>query len=135
MPKQWLLRGPPSSYWWASMPCVGGSPWQNLNRLRTGGQAKVDAHIALFNKIWANFELVAVECITHGGRIAIEWPTGCAYWNYTKVKEFLQVFQLQPAKCNGCAMGLVNDHGAPIKKPWTISTNAGLFWRAMTGSK
>eukprot|EP00972_Heterocapsa_arctica_P003755 560211-Heterocapsa_arctica.AAC.2 len=31
------------------MPCVGGSPWQNINRLRKGGKERVEAHIALFH--------------------------------------------------------------------------------------
>eukprot|EP00972_Heterocapsa_arctica_P021839 3212246-Heterocapsa_arctica.AAC.1 len=66
------------------MPCVGASPWQNTNRLRTGGQAKVDAQIDLFHRICGNFELVALECLKHDGRIAIEWPTGCTYWHYPK---------------------------------------------------
>jgi hypothetical protein len=105
----------PNCLLWASMPCVGGSPWQNLNRLRTGGQTKVDAHIAIFDQIWAKFELVAAECINHGGRIAIEWPTGCAYWNYPKVIQFMEVFQLQKVTCHGCALGLCNEHGVPIK--------------------
>eukprot|EP00972_Heterocapsa_arctica_P001538 221784-Heterocapsa_arctica.AAC.1 len=106
----------PNCLLWASMPCLGGSPWQNLNRLRTGGRAKVDAHIHLFDQIWAKLTRVALECLKHGGRVAIEWPTGCAYWRYPKVLEFLETFQLQSAQCNGCAMGLINDNGVPIKK-------------------
>eukprot|EP00972_Heterocapsa_arctica_P012713 1867073-Heterocapsa_arctica.AAC.1 len=66
------------------MPCVGGSPWQKLNRLRTGGQAKIDAHIHLFDQIWEKFKHVALERRKDGGRVAIEWPTGCAYWRYPK---------------------------------------------------
>eukprot|EP00972_Heterocapsa_arctica_P012714 1867074-Heterocapsa_arctica.AAC.1 len=86
------------------MPCVGGSPWQKLNRLRTGEQAKVDAHIRFFDKIWEKFKHVALQCIKDGGRVAIEWPTDCAYWHCPKVLEFLETFQLQSAQCNGCAM-------------------------------
>eukprot|EP00972_Heterocapsa_arctica_P034072 5015844-Heterocapsa_arctica.AAC.1 len=32
-------------------------------------------------------------------------------------------------------MGLINDNGFPIKKPWTIATNDGYLWRAMSGCK
>eukprot|EP00972_Heterocapsa_arctica_P031553 4647588-Heterocapsa_arctica.AAC.1 len=105
----------PNCLLWASMHCVEGSPWQNLNRLRTGGQAKVDVHILLFNKIPEKSKHVAHECIKHGGRVAIEWP--------------------RSAQCNGCAVGLINDNGAPIKKPWTIATNDGHLWRAMSDCK
>eukprot|EP00972_Heterocapsa_arctica_P026879 3955556-Heterocapsa_arctica.AAC.1 len=30
-------------------------------------------------------------------------------------------------------MGLINDNGVPIQKPWTIATNDGYLWRAMSG--
>eukprot|EP00972_Heterocapsa_arctica_P000854 119422-Heterocapsa_arctica.AAC.1 len=92
------------------MPCVGGSPWQNLNRLRTGGQEKVDAHIRVFDRRSENLARVALECLKHGSSIAIEWPTGCAYWRYSKVLQFLEAFQHQCAKCHDCAMGLNNEH-------------------------
>eukprot|EP00972_Heterocapsa_arctica_P078690 11603420-Heterocapsa_arctica.AAC.1 len=104
------------------MSCWGGSPWQNLNHLRTGGQAKKLKHVAL-------------ECVKHGVRVAIEWPTGCANWRYPKVPESLETFQLQIAQCNGCAMGQINDNGVPIKKPWTIATNDGYLCCAMSGCK
>eukprot|EP00972_Heterocapsa_arctica_P102784 15150062-Heterocapsa_arctica.AAC.1 len=71
----------------------------------------------------------------HVSRVAIEWPTGCAYWHYPKVLELQETFQLQRAQGNGCAMGLINDNGVPIRKPWTIATNDGCLWRAMSGCK
>eukprot|EP00972_Heterocapsa_arctica_P093563 13801359-Heterocapsa_arctica.AAC.1 len=65
------------------MPC-GGSPWQNIYRLRKGGKERVEAHVALFHQIWGSFnslfKRVAIECLNYGGKIAMEWPTGCAYW-------------------------------------------------------
>eukprot|EP00972_Heterocapsa_arctica_P048861 7197254-Heterocapsa_arctica.AAC.1 len=64
MPKPWLPCGNLTVYY-GPMPCVGGSPWQKLSRLRTGGQAKVDAHIHLFDQIWKQFKHVALECIKH----------------------------------------------------------------------
>eukprot|EP00972_Heterocapsa_arctica_P000495 72307-Heterocapsa_arctica.AAC.1 len=29
-------------------------------------------------------------------------------------------------------MGLIDDNGVPVKKPWTIATNDGHLWRAMS---
>ena len=69
----------PGCLLWASMPCIGGSPWQHINRHNPGGLEKLDAHVKDWYKIWTAFKAVARECIKHNGHIAVEWPLGCDY--------------------------------------------------------
>ena len=75
---------------WASMPCTGGSPFQNLNRHKPGGEARLAKHRSLFAKIFKSFASVARTCHAHGGRIAIEWPAGCAYWKFPQVRKLME---------------------------------------------
>ena len=84
----------PGSLLWASMPCIGGSPWQHMNRHKPGGLEKLDAHIKDLYKIWTAFKVVARECIKHKGYIAVEWPSGCDYWRYHIAQEFFEELQI-----------------------------------------
>ena len=60
---------------------------------------------------------------SQGGRIAIEWPRDCLYWDYPAVQEALQEFGLDCYECHGCALGLKAPTGGPVFKPWCIATN------------
>ena len=66
----------PGCLLWASMPCIGRSPWQHINRHKSGGLEKLDAHIKDWYKIRTAFKVVARERIKHNGHIAVEWPSG-----------------------------------------------------------
>ena len=72
----------PGCLLWASMPCIGGSPWQHTNCHKPGGLENLGAHIKDWYKIWTAFKVVARECIKHNSHIAVEWPSGCDYWRY-----------------------------------------------------
>ena len=56
-----------------------------------------------------------------GGEVAIEWPRACAYWREKKVVELIRKLGLEDVFVDGCALGLVAQHGAdaglPILKP------------------
>ena len=120
---------------WVSIPCTGGSPWQNLNRKKPGGEERVQKHYDEFYKIWETLRCTAAECDRHGGKICIEWPTNCAYWKLPRVKEFIEMYHLQTVNIHGCALGLANEQGVPIKKPWTIATNDGYIHDVFTDKK
>ena len=68
----------------ASMPCTGGSSWQRVNRRKYGDDI-VEKHIELFHRLWSQFSSLATQVVAQGGQISIEWPRGCAYWQYPKV--------------------------------------------------
>ena len=106
---------------WASIPCTGGPPWQNINAKKPGGLEKINGHKILFNMIWTSSKIVAKECRKHGGRIATEWPKGCEYWRAKHVKQYIQDLKLNKVHINGCALDLTDDEGIPILKHWTIA--------------
>ena len=53
----------------------------------------------------------------------MEWPTNNQYWGFASVNEFVSEYELDKTRFHGCALGLKNAAGLPVKKPWTIATN------------
>eukprot|EP00972_Heterocapsa_arctica_P004099 608461-Heterocapsa_arctica.AAC.1 len=115
------------------MPCTGGSPWQNLDRTKPGGEEKLMKHRQLFQGIWSAFTKVAKVCDAHGGKIAIEWPSGCAYWKWAPITNFINKYQLNLVKVTGRALGLKTEKGVPMIKPWTLATNGPYVLHAFRG--
>ena len=59
-----------------------------------------------------------------GDFIALEWPSGCAYWRNKETIAFMEKHKLKTVKFHGCMLGVVSRKTqTPIKKPWTIATN------------
>ena len=114
----------PHCHLWAAIPCTGGSTWQRINRLLPGGEARVKRHIALFNKLWHNFEIVAEACMNKGGHVSIEWPRACDYWKRRKVVHFLARNGLTSVDFDGCMLGLTDEHDTPVKKPWRVCSTS-----------
>ena len=114
---------------WASIPCTGGSSWQHVNLARHGKSTrkKVLQHRKTFREIWKCFEVVADECISSGGKIAIEWHRSCLYWHFKPVKKFIEKHSLLKTRFDGCMYGLTSiqrsTYGWPLKKGWTVMTN------------
>ena len=71
---------------WASMPCTGGSPWQNYNATHPGGAERVADHIRIFKRIWKTFVVCARAVREKGGQIANELPRSCSYWKRSEVR-------------------------------------------------
>eukprot|EP00972_Heterocapsa_arctica_P073548 10861972-Heterocapsa_arctica.AAC.1 len=84
----------PNCVLWVALPCTGGSPWQHINKMKPGGEENLREHHKLFQDIWAKFLKVAKVCRAHGGKIAFEWPTGCEYWRWQVIKDFVNKYQL-----------------------------------------
>ena len=113
---------------WISIPCTGGSPWNRLNRLRgKETRDRIMAHVTLFEKLFDASKIIAQQVSGVGGVIALEWPTGCDYWKFQAVQEFLLEHKLSSMKFDGCEFGLVSLHGGnkgvPIKKPWRFDSD------------
>ena len=81
--------------------------------------------------MWENFETLAREVHAWGWKIAIEWPYNCRYWKLKKVRDLLRDCGCQIARIRGCAVGLVDDLGVPIAKPWHVVTNDVFVWKAL----
>ena len=67
--------------------------------------------------------------------IAVEWPKGCTYWKLPKVKGILDKHGLDKSDFDGCAVGIVNADGIPLKKPWSVATNVGMLGKTLSKFK
>ena len=112
-----------------AIPCTGGSTWTIVNLARCGPSTrrKIYKHRRTAYQLWRNFEEVAERCISNGGLIAFEWPRGCMYWHWRRVKAFIERHKLIQCNFDGCQYGLPSINpstlGKPIMKPWRICTN------------
>ena len=63
--------------------------------------------------------------------MAMEWPKGCTYWRDRAVKAALRKWGCEMHHFDGCMYGLQSQaaatRGKPLRKPWTIASNAGGF--------
>ena len=115
---------------WSAIPCTGGSPWQYVNEAiytRRGDHVKLQKlhqHRTLFRSLFTNFEILADIVIGRGGVVCIEWPTPCKYWRDPQVLAFTRKHNFVKTQLHGCAYGLQNRKGNPMKKPWSICTNS-----------
>ncbi len=120
---------------WVSIPCTGGSPWQNINAQRKSGLKRLKKHFALFKRLWKRVARIARSVRDHGGKVAIEWPRGCSYWRMRCVRKLISELQLQPAKVDGCAVGLKDPDGVPMYKPWTVATDDAFIFKALNSKR
>jgi hypothetical protein len=72
----------PNCLIWIAVPCTGGSSFQRINAKFKSHRIRMRRHRQLFDALWAAVELIADACSKAGGRIAMEWPTGCKYWKH-----------------------------------------------------
>ena len=116
---------------WAAIPCIGGCPWQRLNRRHPRAKARIQQHRATWRKLWDNFVLAAEKAMLCGAVIVIEWPQQCDYWRESSVIHFMQKHRLVRTHIHGCAYGLVSmfgdTKGVPIKKPWSPACNVSMM--------
>ena len=107
---------------WISLPCTGGTPWTHINTRHPKAREKVLYHIRIFHKLWQSM-LMFFDIVEVPVKIALEWPKGCRYWTLPKVERFLKRNGLHKYNFDGCALGVTDQRGEPIKKPWTVATN------------
>ena len=83
----------------------------------------MNKHKQLFDKLFRNLVSVCRETSEHKGKICIEWPDGNAYWNKSEVKALIKQYDLTPVVFHGCGLGLTNEAGQLMNKPWKLMTN------------
>jgi hypothetical protein len=108
----------------ASMPCTGGTAWNSVNVRNEDGAEKIQQHVDLFDKLWANFTKLVEHCSSPTTTVVIEWPRNCSYWKLPKVRAFLESRGMSKVNFDGCFFGLTSKSThMPIKKPWTFATD------------
>ena len=118
---------------WVSLPCTGGSSWSHVNLTLPGNREKVVEAKKKFVKLWASFVDMSAGLDKVGVQYAIEWPKHCVYWNWSRVKKWIEAHPVQKAHFDGCRFGLINKKGEYVKKPWTIATTIHQLYDKFSG--
>ena len=100
-----------------------------------GGDERIQSHLTMFKALWKKLVMFVdwIHSIGRRWRICVEWPKGCAYWNWKDVRSFLATWDLQEVCFDGCAIGLKARSGDFLKKPWRVCTNDQNILSALRG--
>ena len=76
--------------------------------------------------MFSKFGLRAEHVLKAGGSVTFEWPRDCEGWQRPDVAEFFERHKdvFHGVSFHGCAVGLTDENGSPIKKPWHIKTTS-----------
>ena len=104
---------------WASLLCTGGCSWQRINEAINPEkvQRHRDQDLALF-KSWKQVLRLPKR---HKPALATELPKSCQYWQYAVLQCLIREHQLVDTFCDGCMLGVTDQHGIPIRKSWRIA--------------
>ena len=108
---------------YASLPCVGGSPWGYINGLTDKGAERIEQQQKDFTKLFKSLQKVIHEIDGPHFSIAFELSKNCKYWKWPMVQSFLKKQELKLYPFHGCQFGVVDLNGNPMKKGWMIATN------------
>ncbi len=111
----------------ASLPCTWGSTMQNLWKHRGRSNPKYQRRMAdlllQLRQLMANFVILAKAVMDKRGDIVFEWPAYNRLWKQPETMAMVREFKLDMVKLHGCALGLTDTQGVPIKKPWCFATS------------
>ena len=81
---------------------------------------KILKHVRELDRLWKSLKsfLQLLDCDFH---IALEWPRKCRYWKLRKVNLILNEHKKTCYHFDGCALGMKNDEGVPLQKPWIMA--------------
>ena len=110
-----------------SLPCTGGCPWNNVNKDLPGGKERIQQHQKKFASLPENVDKFLESISVVRPTVSFELPSFCEYWKWKSVKNFKRKYHLNDYKLHGCQVGVTDEHGRPIKKGWTISSDIEAF--------
>jgi len=108
---------------YASLPCVEGSPWGNVNGLTVEGYERTKEQQKQFTTLLKSFVKLVGEVYDERTLIAFELSKNCKYWRWPMVRKFLIERFMSVHYFDGCMMGVLGNNGQPMKKSWTIAGN------------
>ena len=100
---------------YASLPCVGGSPWGYINRLTDSGAERIEQQQEEFTKLFKSLQKVINEIDGPHLSIAFELSKNCKYWKWPMVQSFLKKQELKLYPFHGCQFGVTDFEGNPMK--------------------
>ena len=124
---------------WAAIPCTSGSAWQRLNKAKLGSQfkKKLKQKVKESRELFSRFRRHAETVLHQGSSVSFEWPRDCDSWARDDVSAFFREYAhvFTPATFHGCALGLKDSNGYPIKKPWKVMTSNSTLASALGAFK
>ena len=104
---------------WASLPCTGGCSWQRINEAIN--PEKVQRHRDQYLTLFKSLKQVLRLTKRHKPALATELPKSCQYWQYAVVQCLIKDHQLVDTFCDGCMLGVTDQHDIHIRKSWRIA--------------
>ena len=83
-------------------------------QVRKAFKKKLGEQVKQSKVMFSKFALHAEHVLKAGGSVTFEWPRDCEGWQRPDVA----------VSFHGCAVGLTDENGSPIKKPWRIKTTS-----------
>ena len=108
---------------YASLPCVGGSPWGYINGLTDSGAERIEQQQKDFTKLFKSLQKLIHEIDGPHFSIAFERSKNCKYWKLPMVQSFLKKQDLKLYPFHGCQFGVTDLEGNPMQKGWIVATN------------
>ena len=108
---------------YASLPCVGGSPWGNVDGLTVEGHDRIKEQQKLYAKLFNSFGELVDEVYDERTLIGFELSKNCKYWRWPMVRKFLIERFMSVHHFDGCMLGVLGNNNQPRKKSWTIAGN------------
>ena len=110
-------------FFYASLPCTGGSPWTNVNKDLPNGSERIAEQQQLFGKLFKSFKRCIADASPHKPSVTFELSKNCKYWSWPSVQKFISDYKLRQHAFHGCQFGLKGLSGKPLKKGWKIATD------------
>ena len=110
---------------YASLPCVGGSPWGYINRLTDSGAERIEQQQKDFTKLFKSLQKLIHEINGPYLAIAFELSKNCKYWKWPMVQSFLKKQDLKLYPFHGCQFGVTDLGREPHEKGLDDSNRHG----------
>ena len=129
------LRSCKQAHLMVSLPCTSGCPWHRVNLKERGApyRKELARKIVESRKLFNQFAEHAYTALSCGHHVTFEWPRYSDSWKRPEVKRFFNDSRFKVVDFDGCRLGVCNDKGEPVKKPWRIMTTSDEVVKSFTG--
>ena len=129
------LRSCKQAHLMVSLPCTSGCPWRRVNLKERGApyRKELARKIVEARKLFNQFAEHAYTALSCGHHVTFEWPRYSDSWKRPEVKRFFNDSRFKVVDFDGCRLGVCNDKGEPVKKPWRIMTTSDEVVKSFAG--
>ncbi|CAK9066760.1 unnamed protein product [Durusdinium trenchii] len=122
---------------WISLPCGPYSPIQHIfNQATPEQEAALLLKKKRSRKLTRNALRLVKTQLEEGGHVCWEWPQNNGGWRLPELKVLYDLMnqfkETHHAHIHGCAFGVKNAVGVPLKKPWKVVCTSPSMAAALT---